>query len=249
MSVPRSLRPASVLLNDKIYICGGYSGTDYLDTVDVLDLETFRWSHAVSMSSKRICFAALVSSPTSFLVSGGSDKRFGCLSSCEQFNLEKNSWLSFPALMTPRQGHCGVRFGQQLAFLGGNDGAQVLSSCEQYDRASQSWIPFPSMTRERVYFGACVLDYRIYVVGGCSSLNSSLNSIEVFDGGIWSLLSVSLRSPRVNCLAIPFLSYLAIVGGDDQEHVVLFDPSLNAWSEFCIPTMQVDRMNFVAIAF
>ena len=52
MSMHRS-RVGVAVMRSRLYAIGGYNGTDRLNTVEVFDAETKRWSRVASMNCKR----------------------------------------------------------------------------------------------------------------------------------------------------------------------------------------------------
>jgi len=69
--------------------------------------------------------------------------------------------------------------------LGGNDGRRDLATVESFDSASGSWRSEAPMPSKRRALTACVLDGRLFALGGCRpppfnqpanrSINQSIN--------------------------------------------------------------------------
>ena len=47
------------VMKNKLFAIGGYNGSDRLDTVEVFDAETKRWSRVASMNGKRSAVGAV----------------------------------------------------------------------------------------------------------------------------------------------------------------------------------------------
>ena len=58
MSMLRS-RVGVAVMKNKLFAIGGYNGSDRLDTVEVFDAETKRWSRVASMNGKRSAVGAV----------------------------------------------------------------------------------------------------------------------------------------------------------------------------------------------
>lgn len=48
-------RVGVAVMRNRLYAIGGYNGTDRLNTVEVFDAQTKRWSKVASMNCKRRC--------------------------------------------------------------------------------------------------------------------------------------------------------------------------------------------------
>ena len=99
---------------------------------------------------------------------GGRDRHWNPLATVEVYNLRTNTWRSCLPLSQPRQGAVAGVVGGRLVVAGGyggyDDDAAKLTSVEAY--TSTGWIPLPPLPHAAWNATACVLDGRLYVMGG-----------------------------------------------------------------------------------
>uniref|UniRef100_A0AAZ3RW45 BTB domain-containing protein n=1 Tax=Oncorhynchus tshawytscha TaxID=74940 RepID=A0AAZ3RW45_ONCTS len=75
--------------------------------------------------------------------------------------------------------------------VGGTDATKGATSIEQYCLRRDAWtFQVAVLSGRRLQFGVCVLDRRLYVVGGRDGLKT-LNTVECYDpdGGSWSVMT------------------------------------------------------------
>jgi hypothetical protein len=75
-----------------------------------------------------------------------------------------------------------------------------LSSVERYDESKDKWQVVASMRSKRYGLGVCVLDGRMYAVGGMDG-NVRLSSVERYDEGKdeWEVVAASMGTARGYC--------------------------------------------------
>ncbi|KRX89005.1 Influenza virus NS1A-binding -like protein [Trichinella pseudospiralis] len=120
--------------NGKIYVIGGCDGWEKLNTVEVYDPTSNKWTMIAPMTTpRRACGAAL-------FVVGGCDG-IGILDSVEFIDLEdENSvWNTGQSMRTPRANARLVEVNSQLIVIGGFDGNSFLSSIESYAEGDSEW--------------------------------------------------------------------------------------------------------------
>ena len=104
-----------------------------------------------------------------------------CLSTCECYDPQKNSWEEIAPLRTARRSLCAVALPDGVYALGGYNGEKYLSSVEKYDPSKNEWINVQPMNHPRCTM-ACLSssDCRyIYAIGGYDG--TPLNLVERYD--------------------------------------------------------------------
>ena len=78
----------------------------------------------------------------------------------------------------------------QLEDLENNTQLQSIKSVEKYDPHSNTWVYVNEMNIERYGHSACVMQNKIYVVGGKNSKDEFVTQIECYDplSGNWSVV-------------------------------------------------------------
>ncbi|KRZ35453.1 Influenza virus NS1A-binding -like protein [Trichinella pseudospiralis] len=125
--------------NGKIYVIGGCDGWEKLNTVEVYDPTSNKWTMIAPMTTPRRACGAAVMNGKLFVV-GGCDG-IGILDSVEFIDLEdENSvWNTGQSMRTPRANARLVEVNSQLIVIGGFDGNSFLSSIESYAEGDSEW--------------------------------------------------------------------------------------------------------------
>lgn len=142
--------------------------------------------------------------------------------------------------------HLGIRFyPYPLVYaVGGHDGSDHLAATEVLDVENQCWRPCRPMHTERTYFGAEVLNSRLYLFGGQNLEYKALCETECFDclRHVW-MAGPDLTVPRRNCAAARLDGRIYAIGGFDGSqilsHVEAYDPRMKNWMP--IDPMSVPR--------
>jgi hypothetical protein len=169
-----------------------------LGTVEVLNLETSRWSTAVDLPESLVCCSAAVHGDQLYVL--GDDKSvYTCsvsalLQTCTQkssleertsaLSLSNSSigvWSKLPDL--PVIGSTCVTFCGQLLAVGGRDSdLNPTTAVYMYSQATNSWNVISHMTTARWHCFAAVLpNNQLMVVGGQTKINdrwTDLDSVE-----------------------------------------------------------------------
>ena len=151
------------VVEDKIYLCGGYDGNKSLNTLEVFDskTETFQTLSPMKHARQSCGVAAL----NGFIyVAGGWDgtNRFDAV---EKYSIEANQWHEVPPMQTKQSGLKLVELNGKLYALGGYDGNDGLNTVECYDPEEDRWKFKTSMNNKYYWFGAVSFENKIYVVG------------------------------------------------------------------------------------
>ena len=91
--------------NGKLYICGGYDGSKFLNTVEVYDPVANTWTYAAPMNSRR-SRVALVANRGRLYAVGGYDG-LSNLNTVEMYNPQEDKW-TFVSPMMVHEGGVGV---------------------------------------------------------------------------------------------------------------------------------------------
>ncbi len=255
MMTARSERPAVCAVNKtKLIACGGYDGTNDLNSCETLDLtdQAVGWRLIANMSTPRACTSGtlLPDNKTFLMIGGGSYGTSAAkLSACEKFNTGSNTWSGAARLAVIRSFHTSALVNSKVVVMGGRDSqGSALNTCEQYDPTLNKWTVFPSFSTARSTLSSAVVLNKIYIAGDAGGGSS----VEVFDGTLWSRLAWSLAKTRSDCAAVAFQNKFVVLGGDydSPATIELFDPVTWLATSF-VPAMKITpRRNLhAAVAF
>lgn len=211
LQTSRSENEAVTGPDGKVYVAGGTTGTQAINSVEKLDpLSNTSWTMVAPMSTARARFA-LVFGTDGYLYAIGGLNGNTSLTSVERYNTATNTWQTMAPMNVSRCQHAAaVGPDGRIYVMGGYTsptGTSNLNSVEVYNPPSINfplgqWVGAPSMTTARANHHAVTgLDGKIYVFEGTSG-----NTWEVFDGATWT------SKGALNCSVGPFESVIASNG-------------------------------------
>ena len=146
MSVRRHSH-ASVVLDGKIYVMGGFDG-GHLDTVEVYDPQADSWQRVASMPQGQSGHAAAAMGGKIY-VTGGETGDDEAENSAYVYDPQADAWTQLAGMGITRQCHASAVVGGKLYVFGGSGDSGRLSTTEIYDPASGSWVQGPSLPSAR----------------------------------------------------------------------------------------------------
>ena len=150
-----------------IIVAGGYRDGEGV-IANCWQLVGWRWRPIAPLSRPRYLACSAVFEGEMYVL-GGFDADRHYLATVEAFNPETGAWRSLPPMSTPRTGAvCGVVGGSLIVAGGFNDDDGWLASAEAFTPAT-GWTPLPPMPHATCAATACVLNGRLFVVGGVDS--------------------------------------------------------------------------------
>ena len=257
---------ATLLGNGKVLVVGGSTEPPgqkpaALDSAELYDPSTNRWSSVASMKVARAFHTATLLPDGSVLVTGGLTSSAGVAPSgqrgrmvaapvvadAEIYDPVADRWAAAGMMTTPRANHSAVRLldgrvlviGGIATLTGWNDFAP-MTSAEFYDPAQRRWSSATSMHYARSFESTTLLpDGRVLVAGSVTAPGAA--APEIFDPQTDAWSPVPL--PGVYRLAHMAVSLpngmVLVVGGDNEASAQLYDGRTNTWSS--AGTMAVTR--------
>ncbi|CAK8684650.1 unnamed protein product [Clavelina lepadiformis] len=183
MKVRRGVMGASVF-NETIFVVGGGNENgDHLSSGEYYTSAVNKWSDISPMKQPRSGNAVVSCRGYIYSLGGyGSNKH---LTSVERFHPGNDVWDDVPSMKVPRRWFAAVALNDTHIYAiggkAGNEDATVQKSVERYDVTTNKWADVSEMNVERHAHAACVLQGKIYVVGGGDKNNSAVKSIECYD--------------------------------------------------------------------
>ena len=195
MPTPRR-NPACVTTEQALVVAGGYAA-GFLDTVEVMNINTKQWTTVSPLPQKNSELSATVCGDTLYLAGGftgfGSPSKSVVTCSIPDlmtspntlgsrirrtFYRSQNVWREISSL--PVTESTLVSFSGDLLAIGGRDGSEYRTSdVYRYDSRTDSWNVISQMKNKRsACFAVTLPGDRIIVVGG---IDSDLNSVEVLE--------------------------------------------------------------------
>jgi N-acetylneuraminic acid mutarotase len=222
---------AGSVVNGKIYVIGGHSGTSGLSTVEVYDPVNNSWSTKAPMTTPRV-------GPTSSQVNGkiyvfGGYIGGSILNTTEEYDPFTDSWSARKPLSATRSYATSSEVNGRIYVIGGSDGSVYLNTVEQYDPATDTWTTKAPMPTARMGAASSVVNGKIYVFGGYNG-STRLRVVEEYDPitDAWttkSPMSTARQSPTSGNVNGKFY----VVGGHDGSSYLntmeQYDPVTDTW--------------------
>ncbi len=190
---------AAALIDDSVYVCGGYDRTSWLSSCEKSRLG--RWTGIAAMNQMRPGLAMVTVDQKLFAFGGYNGRRY-FLSSVERYDRESNRWEMVSPMPTNRSNPGAAVFNGWIYVCGGWNGTNALSVCESYDQTRDQWQTVAPMMETRSDLSLVVLNERLYALGG-----GGWKSVEVYDvnKNEWTLLPQKLIEGRWSASAVAVL--------------------------------------------
>ena len=206
--------PAAAVLDGRLYVTGGFSGTTNLPVtdVDVYDPATRTWSSAAPLPEPRGGHAAVVLDGKIHLLGGGNS--VSTIADHSVYDPATSSWSEAAPLPRPEGSPAAVVFGGMLYAIGGRSGFDDYGDVDVYDAAKDRWREGPRIP-PRGTAGAAVYRGAVYLFGGESQPHAKvLGEVYRLKPGAkaWQKVS-SLPEPRNYARAVVFRNAVYVVGG------------------------------------
>ena len=190
--------PGAGVVNEVIYVIGGYNGGLTLSSMEAYTPGTNSWAPKAPLPSPRGSPAGVGVINGNLYVAGGTTGTSGVTNTLYAYTVATNTWVERAPMNAPRGcGASAVIAGQLYVYSG--DCNTTASTFQRYNPASNSWtvLPLPSFAR-RLAAGAAV-GGKFYLVGGFLSTGFASSVLEVFDPATntWTLK----RQGRLNAMA------------------------------------------------
>ena len=169
----------SAILNDKIWLIGGWDLSNNFQTVNVIDPTNLTLTNGLSLPFSLRASTAISIDDKIFLIGGYANQTSD---SVLCYDSNSNSWNFKSSMPTARYNTKLVLFENKIWAIGGKtlESSIFHTTVESYDYVSNSWQTEASLNTPRYSPNAWVANGKIYVAGGSNGSNS-LQSIELYD--------------------------------------------------------------------
>ena len=206
--------PAAVVLDNRIYLIGGFNTTTNVPSSDVLvyDLATKTWGTAPALPAPRGGHAATVLNGKIHIVGGGNST--STIADHTVFDPSTNTWTNLAPLPRAEGSPALVAFADKLYAIGGRSGFSDFGDVYVYDPATDKWDSGPAIDPHGTA-GAVVYCDSIYLFGGESQAkNITLDNVLRLDfqHNTWVELT-PMPHARNFARAVLFQNDVYVVGG------------------------------------
>jgi hypothetical protein len=229
----RQQRVESGLAEHGLVVAGGWRQGRF--TEDCFMLSSGRWRPISLLSGPRsaACTAVVENEDgqPEMWVMGGYDR--GHVSTAvEAYNPRTNSWRSCMPLIQPRRKPVTGVVGGRLVIAGGTVHGCLFASVEAY--TPTGWDPLAHMPHATSDATACVLDGRLYVMGGGAYKKLQVLERSEANGFSWCV-KAELPDERSGAAAVAHQGKIWYMGGITDagsgfDDVSIYDPSTDTWA-------------------
>ena len=251
----------SVALEGKIYAAGGY-GVDpddipdnLLSTAHVYDPQSDQWQQLANLAIRCTMMAAAEANGKMYTIGGkiyvddDHDNEVydnEVTATVEAFDPQLGAWAEVSSMNVKRCDHAAAVVDGKIYVIGGFNGTEgdgtVLDSVEVYDSQADSWQNVASMPHASRMHAAAVMDGKIFVSGGMSTVNTwtqPMSTVMVFapQANTWTELA-SMGTARNDHTSAAIGGKLYVFGGlspgdrgERTASVEAYDPISNTWAQ------------------
>lgn len=182
-------------------------------------------------------------SASTAMVTGGKVSVTACL----KVDLKDGKTVSLPAMLKGHLWHGVARLDREVYVSGGGFMPQTVQYAEKFEGGR--WTEIADMTTPRYNHTLCPYLQRIYAFGGSNSV--CLDSIEYYDGVIWTLALMDMPSPSNYCSVTAVPAGLLLVTGfipfDGPRLIYLWTEEGKDWKELGPVTALYSRSNALSL--
>lgn len=183
MHTERCGHTATLLLNGKVLIAGGFTGAGLTASMELYDPLTASFSQTGPMITPRGDFTATLLPDGDVLIVGGGDRL--ATATAELFHAATGTCSATGSLSTPRLGHTATLLPNgRVLIAGGGSGDTVFASTELYNPARLTFSDAGSLHMPRYKHAAILLsDGHALLLGGSSAADwrGQCRTSEVYD--------------------------------------------------------------------
>ena len=236
MSEARASHVAALLMDGRVLVAGGWTGSKTTASAEVFDPRTRSFSPAGAMATPRMDATATPLLDGSVLVAGGASATNRALAQTEVFDRAKGRFVPTGLMHEARAHHAAVRLsdGRVLVVGGLRERSLATHSAELYDPATKAFTLVGTMRQPRCKHGAALLrDGRVMVIGGSRDCDDRqrMAQTEIYDPRTGRFSDgPSLLNPRYKIVgATTVLPTGEVVVVGDADDVEVWTPGTPAF--------------------
>ena len=230
----------AITVGDRIYVMGGgFKKPDgkfkFLPTVEIYDPRTDTWEPGPDMLRPHDYPAAALVGGKIYIIGGhhpdateGGPQTDPGFSFCEQLDPGEADWQEIAPLPTPRFASAAVTYKGHILTLGGvafsPQGFNEYDCVEIYDPSQNLWTRSTDVVLPRpvAAHGTCILQNKLYVMGGFSGEEGIGTTTAVYDFQLASWRSLAPLPQRQAAMGVVVLNHtIYLIGGWAADRSVM----------------------------
>ena len=231
MSVARAYHTATLITvagKEKVLVAGGRNSDGNLNSAEIFDPATNKWTSVASMSTTRAYHTATLLQNGKVLVAGGHYNSTD-LKTAEIYDPSTETWSSTGSMLSVRYSHTATLLPSGEVLVAGgcktvSGDATVLSKAEIYDPSLGTWKSTKSMFYGGLYTAMLQGDNTVLLIGKATQIPEKYDcSTE-----LWTKLADP--STTVADCTSTLMKDGKVLAVDDQKKVRIYDPGTNVWT-------------------
>ncbi|KUI24085.1 protein kinase [Mycobacterium sp. IS-1742] len=226
------LMTAWTVLDDRIWIAGGMSHGETLQTVESYDTRTGTWRTEPPLPVP-LHHATAATYRGEVVVIGGASESIADASN-KVYALRDGAWAELPPMQHGRVAGAAAVVGDKLVVVGGQDDKQLVAQTEVFD--GESWTEAADLPTPREHLAAVSDGVYVYTLGGrLLSADENSAAFERFNPqtGAWESLP-DMPTARGSYGAAFIDGRIVAVGGEEPTRVLatveMYDIAGGTWS-------------------
>ncbi len=169
---------AAAVVNNVIYIFGGYDGGAYLDDVEAYYPATNTWNTTFdTLPSARAHHAAITVNGLIYIIGGTNGAALGSVDIFDPSQPSGSRWTSAPALDTARHSFAAAEVWHNTIYIfGGTPATAALDGGESFEVASPVWNTLTYAGNARIDTPAAAFGGIVYFLGAYNGVSYSANA-------------------------------------------------------------------------
>ncbi|MFT9371721.1 MAG: kelch repeat-containing protein [Paenibacillus polymyxa] len=215
---------AYAVVNNKIYVFGGYTGNYYtftggtvVDNVEVYDPVADTWEIKKHMPLKLMTPGASDYNGKIYLF-GGLEAGVNSVSNVQEYNPITDTWVSKNDMKQIIHSPATITYKNKIYLIGGRKGSSsTFNTLKVYDPETDTWETKANMNFARGGgVGAAILEGKIYAIGGVSP-TAETNTVEAYDPltNTWEI-KPNLNDARFGTSAVTYKGQIFVIGGSSK---------------------------------
>lgn len=234
---------SAALVDDQIYVLGGFTPNGVSNKVDVWNLESATWSRIVPLPRGLNHTTASVVNGKLYVIGGFGSATWRPSNVNYEYDPQTHRWTTKTPMPTARGAHAAGVIDGKIHLVGGAHRKLFnlvnTSVHEVYDPKTDSWETLAPMPTARDHLAVSVIGEKLHAIGGRVDVNynNNLDTHESYDDktGKWSR-HAPLPTARSGITSQALDGLIHVFGGESGEgtfiHNEAYDPSTNQWKTF-----------------
>ncbi|CAK5035829.1 unnamed protein product [Meloidogyne enterolobii] len=227
--------------NGKIYVVGGYNGSERLRCVEMFDTVSGNWVKLVSMFKRRSAMCATALGEHVYVI-GGYDGT-NALDSVEIYEIKSDYWSFGPSMLAKR---CAAGIAISKGLIYGL--FVILFFCSDFSESSD-FLEYSDFSEHSYFSEYSDFQNVLILIGGHNGVQI-FNTMECYDPVIekWSSVAPMLE-PRCRLAATSHQNKIYVVGGyydgNFLKSAEVYDPETDTWSSIAPMNLSRARVSLV----